>query len=269
MAAAPAPDGRHDDLGQDELAGLELLIPDDARSLDGDRAQLLRELRQGRDGRSRRTVGATPVDPRRLGRPPGFLGRLIGSKLAAVAVPSSVVVVGILISALFITTMVFLAPQLAPGGLDPLPLATAGAAPSGQVGGLLPDVSLDISGLTVSAQAVRPGVLVEVAASCSNCQAVLSNLYAQVRLHRLQLALVGGAAQQVQLAKLAVDDFQTVTVAIDRSGVLAQDFPPSGVTAILVHADGIVAGVVTDLQADQSLSPQLSTLSGPGARTGP
>ncbi len=255
MAAAPAPDGRHDDLGQDELAGLELLIPDDARSLDADRAQLMAELQQARSGRP-------PVH-----RQDGVLSRLLGSRFAAVAVPGSVVVVGIVVSVLFVATMVFLSPQLSPTGLDPLPIATAASAPVGQIGGVLPDAVVQVGGLPVSARAVRPGVLVLVSSSCTNCSAILTNLYTQVRLHRLQLALVGPSSQQQQLNTLAVDDFQTATVAIDQDGTLVRAFPPTGVTVVLVHADGIIEGVVNDLQLGQPLSAALASLAAPGSTT--
>ena len=53
MPGLPGPDGRHDDLDADELEGLALLVPDDPRSLDGDRDAYLRELRAKRDAGGR------------------------------------------------------------------------------------------------------------------------------------------------------------------------------------------------------------------------
>ena len=60
--AGPSPDGRHDDLPPEDLAGLTLHAPDDPRDLDVDRAAWLTEEETG-VSRPRPTPGPSAAKP--------------------------------------------------------------------------------------------------------------------------------------------------------------------------------------------------------------
>jgi hypothetical protein len=251
MAAPPAPDGRHDDLDAADLEGLALLVPDDARSLDADRSQYLRELRgRARDERLRRALhGHLP--------PRGA----IATSLIGPAVLVMLVVLGLVGSTLSVFG------NTAKDSSPVSPLATTAAAAVGQVGGLLPDAMISVDGLDVPLRDSRPAMLVLVPTGCGDlCALPVRNLAAQAREYGLTMLLVAGPGQHAQVT--ALDDAQaagTIAVADDPTDVLHTAYDPHGVTAVLVHSDGVVAAVLKEVTATQRMEPALVQLARPGA----
>ena len=249
MPGLPGPDGRHDDLDADQLEGLALLVPDDARSLDADRDAYLRELR------ARRTAQQ---------RADGLLGRVrrSGSLLrGGVGLTGPLVLVLLVVVGLVGSTL----SVFGSGSTDDrqqTPLASPPAdQPVGSVGGLLPEATLTSRENTFPLREARPAVLVLVPTSCSDCGNILRNLRMQAAGYTLPLLLVGAPAQLQQLRTL--DDQElggSVPVATDDADVLAPTYLPSGVTAVLVRDDGIVAMVARDLQSTSRLETQLVQL---------
>jgi len=251
MPGVPGPDGRHDDLEADELEGLALLVPDDARSLDADRAAYLRELQQARSVRVRPDGSRRSLLSRALGggRPgPGFTGPLLLVLLVVVGLVGS-------------TLSVFGA---SPTDTQPAtPLATGGTQPAGSIGGLLPDATVTVRGLKAHLRDARPAVLVMVPASCPDCGPVLLSLRSQAAEYHLQFVIIGPAAQQPQLEALNDSALGgSEVIASDDSDVMRPAYQPSGVTAVLVRDDGTVPMVARDVTASTRLESSLSQLDG-------
>ena len=244
MSGAPGPDGRHDDLDADELEGLALLVPDDARSLDEDRRAYYLELRTRADGRTRA--------PRRT-----LLRRM----------PAPVLVFVVLaVFALIGSGLAALTPHGGTVGGFSTPLATSPAAAPGQVGGLLPTGTVTINGQRIDTRAMRPAVLALVPDSCGNCAPILFELLKQTSAAGLRLVLVGSSSQTDRLAAFNGDTLEgTALVAVDADGTLASTFDAVGVTAVLVHSDGIVGDIALDLTPNLRLEGALAGLGQPGA----
>ena len=258
MSGAPGPDGRHDDLDADELAGLALLVPDDPRSLAADRVAYLRELRARRDG-----VGGGGGHGwlRQLtGRHQGRLGRAVP---VIVLVLAAVAVVG--------SSLTIFGATGGTGATVAAPLATNPPGPVGSVGGLLPDSTVTVGGVPASLRSARPALIVLVPTSCSGCGNILRSLLAQGREYGLTLVLAGPPGQSPQLSDLNSAELgDSGLVAIDTSNVLTPAYQPSGVTAVLVHMDGVVGAVIRDVGSGQGtvrLEPALAQLGLPGAPT--
>ena len=266
MPGTPGPDGRHDDLEADELQGLALLVPDDPRSLDRDREAYLRELREGRDGPQsgrRRTdvpVPRGPDGPDDGGRPPSRWRRLAfggagGVGLAGPALLVLLVVVGLVGS----TFSVF------GSGPSPdrtlAPLASPADVPAGQVGGLLPDVTVTVAGSSYPLRDARPAVLVLVPAACQSCGDALRNLRSQAQEYGLSFVLVGPPAQDSALRALDQAELGGgEIIAVDVTDVVRGSYQPSGVTALLVRSNGIVAEVAKDVGGTTRLETALTQL---------
>jgi hypothetical protein len=259
MSGAPGPDGRHDDLDADELEGLALLVPDDPRSLDPDRAAYLQELR-GRRGDS---AAGTVLH--------GWLHQLTGRHQGRFARTAPVIVLVLAAVAVVGSSLTIFSPSNGSAGVVTAPLATNPPGSVGSVGGLLPDANLTVNGLQAPLRSARPALIVLVPASCSGCGDVLRSLLAQGREYGLTLVLAGPAAQSSELAQLdSAQLSDSGLVAIDTTDVLAPAYQPSGVTAVLVHMDGVVGAVIRDIGSTQStarLEPALSQLALPGAPT--
>ena len=251
MSGAPGPDGRHDDLDADELEGLALLVPDDPRSLDGDRVAYLEELR-GRAG------GYAPL-PRWPRLPSlGRFGRLGVTGPMIVLVVAAVAVVG--------SSLTLFSPQSSNTSALVAPLATSAPAEVGSIGGLLPDDELSVDGNYVPLRSARPAVITLVPSSCQSCGPTLRSLLMQAREYGLRLVLAGPAEQTSQLEQLnSVELGGSGLVVVDQSNVLIPTYTPDGISAVLIHEDGVVAAVDRDVTADERLEPALAQLGRPGA----
>lgn len=251
VSGAPGPDGRHDDLEADELEGLALLVPDDARSLDPDRLRYVEELRV-KAGRPGPGPAGPPAVP-----PSGRLSRF--------GLPASLVVVVLVVIGLVGSAMSVFAPRMAATPAIPRPLASAPTAEPGQVGGLLPDAAVTVAGREMSLQEVRPALVAMVPTDCADCEPVLQSLLQQGREYGLRLVLAGPAPAE----ELTGIDRRVLggaaTVVDDGTGALADAVEPSGVTAVLVDVDGTIGAVVRDVTADLRLEPLLSQLGRQGS----
>jgi hypothetical protein len=248
MSGAPGPDGRHDDLDADELEGLALLVPDDPRSLDADRVSYLEELRE-------RTGDSASLS--RRGRRMG-LGRFGISGPTIVLVLACVAVIG--------SSLTLFTPQATTTGALMAPVATAPPQGVGSIGGLLPDADVMVDGNLLPLRTARPAVIALVPRSCDSCGPTLHSLLVQAREYGLRLVLAGPAAQTGQLDALNTAELgDSARVVIDTDNVLATTYDPNGITALLVHEDGLVAAVVRDVTADLRLESALSQLDRPGA----
>ena len=107
----------------------------------------------------------------------------------------------------------------------------------------------------------RPAVLIMVPTSCPDCGDILRSLRLQSAGYSLPMLLVGPADQLQQLRSLDDDELGgSVAVATDTTDVLEGTYVPTGVTAILVRDDGIVAMVARDITSGTRLESHLVQL---------
>jgi hypothetical protein len=256
MHGVPGPDGRHDDLDADQLEGLALLVPDDARSLDADRDAYLLELRrrradQGGPGLARRSLLLRAFG---AGRP--------GSGLAGPVLLVLLVVVGLVGSTLSVFSGSTADDQ------KQTPLAADPAGPVGAVGGLLPNTTVTIRGSHFDLRGARPAVLLLVPTPCPSCGSILRSVRGQIAEYNLGWILMGPADQQDQLRALNTTELGgSATVATDDTGLMRVAYTPSGVTAVMVRDNGLVAMVAKDLTASDRLEHALANLDGRSAPT--
>jgi hypothetical protein len=249
VSAAPDPSGRHDDL---EAGGLAFLVPDDARALDADREAYLRELAELQGA-------ARPEDPQPAMTPPRSLLARVGRtrRWQAYGLSGPLVTAVLLVVALVGSLMTVLAPRNAPAPAA-RPLAATGTRPPGEVGGLLPDATLSVGPVEISARGMRPTVLLFIPTDCTDCLTVVSAVLLQVRSHRLHLMLVGPPAQHDQLADLDRHGAGgQATLALDPSGELDRVYGQDRPTVVVVAADGIVTAIDSGLTRSVELDPEL------------
>jgi hypothetical protein len=213
--------------------------PDDISSLSADIAAYHRELR---GARRRATL-------RRLFARPG---------VTALAMTAA----GFALAAIVATLLSVLDPEATSSGPSKLPLAHP-TAQSAQPRGLVPDVTLrDVNGGSVSAQALRPGVLALVPLRC-NCTPLLQSLAHDADESSLPLFVVAPTGSDAEVSALA-GQLRSSRSALyfDSSGALANDFAASGVTLVVVDRDGTIFGVkrAVSTEADGNLTVLLSQM---------
>jgi hypothetical protein len=207
------------------LPPVDIEIPDDARELDRDVQAYYRELRAQRRRHRRRWLHGP------LTRDGIVLPLLAGCLVLA------------LISGTLLTVFTTGVGQDLPGVTRPgAGRTTAGTNPSQRsaaAGTSLPAGTVLIDNRQVRLNSLaKPSVLVLVPAGC-NCGATLGDLTDQAKAANVPVYLVGTAATIAQAARLA-RQLRGVKVADDTSGVLTHTYPPRGLTALLVAADGKV-----------------------------
>lgn len=225
------PDGDPDDYG---LPPVDVVVPDDARDLEADLLAYRREQRRARR-RRRRTRLRTPIT--RLG----------------VAAP--IIAAALLLAVLTGTLLTVFGPRAAPRPAGS-PVATSAGRP-GEVGGVLPDGAVVLNGRLVPAIDVRPGVIGIVRPGCE-CAAMITEIARQARNAEIKFWLTTdrrgtrlSAAEALKHSRGLAGDVPEgmPQVVEDRAGTLADTYaPPSDTpgrfTAVLVHADGVVAEVM-------------------------
>jgi hypothetical protein len=245
-------DPERDDFG---LPPVDIEIPDDARELDRDVQAYHRELRaQRRRLRARRLHGPLTRD---------------GMVLPLLA--------GCLVLALISGTLLtlFSAGQADMSGLPgrtaagpattgkPAAGRTAGSSTAtsvGQVGGPLPDKTLVVAGQSRRLRSLPPAVLALIPAGCQ-CAAALRQLVQQAAAARVVLYFVGTGGAMGQLKGLATQAGQhPAQLAEDVHNVLGTTYQPTGLTAILVHANGTVARVAPRLRPGLALKSDFMRL---------
>lgn len=238
------PDDGPDRRPEPALSDLHLQVPDDARELAADLRALQRERRQA----ARRRRLARLLLTRRWRRF-GLSGPLLVAVLLVVAL------YGLLLTALH--------PR---GPVTPAarPLASPDLPP-GAVGGLLPDVRLQLHlGSVLARQTGRPEVLALVPPDCG-CVATLRDVIDQAISFTRNLRLIGdgrsaGARSEVEQLRTTATQGLART-AVDPSGALFSAYDAQGVTLLLVGADGVVLDVLRDVGPHQRLEARLERLS--------
>jgi hypothetical protein len=130
----------------------------------------------------------------------------------------------------------------------------------GQVGAPLPDKTLLIAGRPAPLRSLPPAVLALIPAGCQ-CATALRQLVKQATKARVALYFVGTGGAIGQLRRLAAQAGQhPARVATDARNVLGATYKPSGLTAILVRADGAVAGVEAALRPGLALTNKFMLL---------
>ncbi len=241
--AGPSPDGRHDDLLPEDLAGLTLHAPDDPRDLEADRDAWLTEEETGLIAPESGTwAQRRQARRRRLSLTAGVL--VVALLVVAVSSAVGAWIVG---------------PQASAPPAAPL----ASPAPdTGQIGGLLPEDAVLQDGSTpISARSLRPSVLALVPAQCDECEELLTTVAQQAGSFGVSTVAIGGADQAEQLAALseAVGSLQMSTLT-DPTNTLRATYGLTGVTLLLVRDDGVVADVVRNPTADTHLEVGLVEL---------
>lgn len=139
----------------------------------------------------------------------------------------------------------------------PRPLASPAVA-AGQVGGLLPDVRVQVGGALVPARLLRPAVLLLVPASCE-CTDTVASVSGQAVAYRLQMFVVGtSAATVLRLASHASGG--AARAAVDVTGAFTAAYGRGAPTALLVRADGVLTAVVPGVTAAARLESRLRPL---------
>jgi hypothetical protein len=235
------------DPGRDEsgLPPVDIEVPDDARELDRDVQAYYRELRAQR---RRRRVG-------RLTAPftkHGMVVPLVAGLLAATLFAGTMLTV---ITSTPDTTILPRPPRSPVQRSTPAPGQMGGALPAGEV--LVDNTPAPLRGLTV------PSVLAVVPRNCGCMTALgqLMNLVAKMQIVIYFVATDGGGQQLALLAKRA--GWKRVQVVEDSQNIV-DVYHPAGLTAILVHTDGIVTDVNRGLTPGFHLEPALQSLIHPG-----
>lgn len=240
--AGPGPDGRHDDLLPEDLEGLTLHAPDDASELDADRDRWLQD--------------AQTLPPASPLRPPADRRAARRRRLSITAAVVLISMVAVAVSGAVGAWIV--GPQAAPP--PAAPLASAAPAP-GQLGGLLPDATLEDDGRPLAARSLRPAVLALVPPDCPECPDLLTGIAPAVGSFGVSLVAVGTQDQRAQLDGLASTvgstRLSTVTDPADR---LRGTYGLTGITLVLVRDDGVVVDVVRNPPPDVHLEPALNEL---------
>src|SRR5512144_715343 len=245
-SAWPPDEDRPDGDGRVEPLPLPVVIPDDARDLERDRVAWLREQRAARRraqwGRLTGDVGSDPTAVRILG--------------------------GIVVLAGLASTLLLLLANWTGERATQVPAArplAAAAAPPGSVGGHLPSGRVRLGGAPVPLQALRPAVLVLVPPAC-RCDRAVTDVVAQAGEYHLPVYLTT-SRDLTQVTRLAAGaGHGRARGVLDPEAVLERTVAPHGLTAVLVHADGVVGAVVNDSRPGARLEPRLRPLLGAGPR---
>lgn len=157
-----------------------------------------------------------------------------------------------------------------PGGSTTHPTVAAVplvlAAPSvtvGTVGGLVPDVTLAGRTGPTGARDLRPAVLAVATPDCA-CGAALAHLAQQAAADGLTIYLIGSRARQSDLEALAAAaGSDNVRVMIEENATLTTAFSRGALSAVAVHADGVIDVLVADVMRTTSLDAVFASLKQP------
>lgn len=235
--SGPAPDGRHDDLTPEDLAGLTLHVPDDARELTDEPPTDAVPATEPQAAQPQTIQPGETWAERRAAR-----RRRLTITAGVVAVSMLVVAISGAVGAWIVGPQASAPPAA--------PLASVLPAP-GQVGGLLPDAVLQDGETVLAASSLRPAVMVLVPPDCDECSDLLATLAPQVGSFGYTLVAVGGPGQEDQLAALVENVGSTRLAAVtDQQNTLGSAYALTGATIVLVRDDGVVVDVVRDATPD-------------------
>lgn len=239
--SGPGSDGRSDDASPAFSADHDrwsVVVPDDARRLDHDRALLLSELR------ARAVDPSTPSGPT-IARPGGRLRRR----------PSWIGLVAVAVTA--VGAFGYLPSVLSPAtrATAPLPLAAAGR-PAGEIGGLLPDAVVVANDVSVPARVLRPSVFVLVPSSCTQCAQRVASIYRQAQQAGLRVYLIAESSAEGVEGVARDAGATSAHVLTNPDGMLAAAYDRGGgLEVVVVRGDGIVTDVVDDPPSSVQLGP--------------
>jgi hypothetical protein len=238
-------DPERDDYG---LPAVDIEIPDDARELDRDVQAYRRELRARRRHRlARRLFG-----PLTRG---GMVLPLLASCLALTLLAGA-------------TLTMFSAGRVVeePPQRTATATATAGSrAPKvGQVGAPLPDRTAQVNGRLIPLRSLMPAALALIPAGC-RCATALQQLSAQAAAAGVLIYLVGTGGWMTEVKALTGSGKDSGHVIYDAGDVLGSAYHRTGLTAVLVYADGSVSKVLRNLGPGVQLSSSLRALASDGS----
>ena len=156
--------------------------------------------------------------------------------------PAAVVVGSLTVAAAVLGILTLERPQPL-AGPPRAPIATAPAAETGQLDGLVPDVVLGTSTGSVHLRDMRPALVALVPTQC-DCTDLLGILASQANEFGLGLVVVAPTAQDAEIASLPGRLHRgTVVPAYDANGELASTYGAIGVTVLTLRPDGTVGYV--------------------------
>lgn len=210
-----------------EPSWADVVIPDDIRELAHDVADYHRDQR--RAARAAR------------------LGRFTASPAA---LPFTIVGAAVVIAGVILTLLTVLAPstETAPPVASPL---AAPSAPVGEVGGLLPEATLQqVDAGPTDSSVIRPAAIALVPPHCG-CAPLITAIAAHAFGVNLGLdVVVPGFSDADADALPATISHYTVTTYDDSNATLAGALRPRGVTVVLVRPDGVISAVRRSVTTD-------------------
>ena len=224
-------------MGPDDLPPMAVVVPDDIRELDHEVAAYHREQRRA----ARRTR----------------IHRLLLTRRWAKYGLSGPIVVIVLVLVAFVGSLMALFPPAPPKPAPKAPLAVSAVEP-GKVGGLLPDLRLQIGDHVVGSRSLRPALVYVVPANCS-CAAVLKSLAQQTAQYSLQLILVVHDLSNREIRQLREQSVGHGRVAVDELGSFETTYGSEALA--FVRSDGVVTQLVHQPKADGRYELPLSQLS--------
>jgi hypothetical protein len=218
-----------------------VVVPDDLRSLQADVDAYHREQRLAKRRRRLQRVTRTRAWQR-------------------FGLPASVLLGAMALAGTMFAALMFGQPHAQPVPVA-APLSADPPAEPGELHGLLPDVSVAVTGGTVDVRQLRPKLVALVPIGC-DCPEILASLAAQADEVHIGMVAVAPAAQDAEVAALAGRLHRgQVDPAFDATGRLAAAYDAQGVLTVLgVAPDGTVGFVVRDVSADQRLESSLHLL---------
>ena len=213
-----------------------VVVPDDLSELSGDVEAYHRELRLA--ARRRRVARITGTSAwQRFALP-------VGVGLCSLTLASAVFVI------------LTLGHPHGPVGPPRAPVASGTSLPSaGQVGGVLPDVTLRTSVGPMSSQDIRPALVALVPLHC-DCLDALRALAAQAAEVRVPLVVVAPTNRDAEVdAVPGAVHSGSAQAFFDLHGELASTYAASGVTVLGLRPDATVSFVQRDVDSDVRLEP--------------
>src|SRR3954462_3710319 len=235
----PEPDGS----GPGGESPLAISIPDDASELAAEIAAYRKEIRS-----RRRRERFDRLTLARLWRPYGITGPVV---IAALVVLGSV---GGLMLALL--------PNARPTEPQADTENTA-VGHMGDPGGLMLDDTVWIDGQTVSAVALRPGVIALVTPDCA-CAATIDQIAAQANEFQLKTYVVTAKNNDPQMSTLVHGARGSRTAVYDPGGKLRATYSQKpGVTVLIVKKDAVVRNVLQGVNTKTTLRGALTMIGQP------
>lgn len=222
-----------------------VVVPDDLRELQSDVEAYHRELRHAARRRLFARVSRTTAWQR--------------FALPATVALGSLAVAG---AVLAILTLGHPRPVVGPRATA---IATAPVAGVGQIGGLLPSLTVRSDAGPINVRDLRPALVALVPLHC-DCTALVSDLAAQAEEVSIPLVVVAPSTTDAEVAAMPGQVHHTnVGTVYDLHGELARTYSAVGVTVVGLRPDATVAFVQADVDSNVRLELPLQEMVGPTA----